>query len=162
VSTVFVAVPLDRTARIVTRLVWVLGAGFLIAGVVALFASAWLVALALLASALAIGALIAWYLPRQPVVYELDPAALVVRRRRSSPWSFTSAFSHARSGRLGLRLAGDGGVYGYAGKFRADGKTVSAFVTSTANVVVLSVGDRNLAVSPADPDEFIAAAGRLA
>ena len=119
------AAPLDRTARIVTRLAWMLGAGslvagFLVAGVVALVASAWLVALALLASALAIGALIAWYRPRQPM------------------------------------------VYGYAGKFRAEGKTVSAFVTSTANVVVLTVGDRNLAVSAADPDEFILAAGRLA
>jgi len=159
---VFVAAPLDRTARIVTGLVWALGAVFLVAGLVVLAVSPSPVALALLASAFAIGALIAWYRPRRPMVYELDQGALVVQRRRSAPRRFTGPISHVRRGRLGLRLAGDGGIYGYLGKFRAEGTTVSAFVTSTANVVVLSIGDRNVALSPAEPDEFIAAAGRLA
>ena len=62
-------------------------------------------------------------------------------------------------GALGWRVAGDGGGYGYLGRFRAEGRTVSAYVTDRARVVVLEVGGTALALSPDDPDDFVERVG---
>jgi hypothetical protein len=88
-------------------------------------------------------------------------SAALVYRRKAAPKRFEGPISLARRGRLGLRIAGDGGAYGYLGRFRADGKTVSAFVTSAADVVLLRVGESELALSPADPSSFVAEVGGL-
>ena len=57
-------------------------------------------------------------------------------------------------------MAGDGGGYGYLGRFRAEGRTVSTFVTDRSKVVLLDVGGSALAVSPEDPDGFVEEASR--
>jgi hypothetical protein len=59
-----------------------------------------------------------------------------------------------------MRVLGDGGSYGYLGRYRADGRTVRAFVTDRRKVVLLDVGAASLALSPRDPDRFVAEVGR--
>ena len=155
----FAAAPLDRTARTVTRLVWGLAAGFGLLGLVLLAVTEPIVGVALLLAAAVDGGLAWWFRAREPVAYLLEDDGLVVERRHAGPRRFVGTLADTRRGKLGLRVAGDGGAYGYLGKFRADGKTVSAFVTSQRDVVLLRVGDDRIALSPADPDGFIAAAG---
>jgi hypothetical protein len=82
-----------------------------------------------------------------------------VERRAAAARRFVGGVSAVQPSKLGLRVAGDGGVYGYLGQYRAEGRTVEAFVTDQRRVVVLEVGDRHVAVSPADVDGFVAACG---
>jgi hypothetical protein len=104
-----------------------------------------------------------WYLGRiRPFEYLLEDAGFVALRRRTGPKRFAGRSRGARRGRLGLRVAGDGGGYGYVGRFRAGGRTVRAFVTDRDCVVLFDVGVASLAVSPADPDVFLAEVSRAA
>jgi hypothetical protein len=156
---VYRAAPLDRLARIVTRLMW---AG----GGVSLAAGAWLAAsddgggwILILVGALLVA--MTGYLWRlQPLEYLVEEGAFAVRRRSAAPKHFSGALSGARPGALGMRIAGDGGVYGYLGRYRAEGRTVHAFVTDRTKVALLDVGETSLAVSPGDRDQFLVEVGR--
>jgi hypothetical protein len=149
------AAPLDRGARIVTATVWVLALVFALLGIgVAAFDSV-VVGIMLLVGAVGVVALAVAFRPRQPVAYVTDETGVEVVRAGSRPRRFDGPIRSARRGRLGLRIAGDGGAYGYLGRYRADGSTVQAFVTSRDDVVLLEVGEGRLALSPSDPDGFI-------
>jgi hypothetical protein len=156
----FAVAPLDRVARLVTGGVW-LGALALAVGGAVLLAAGGSAPGAVLILLGAFMAATMWYLARiRPVEYVLEDAGFVVLRHRAGPKRFTGSSHEARRGRLGLRVAGDGGGYGYLGRFRADGRTVHAFVTDRDRVVVVDVGDASLAVSPVDPDAFLAEVSR--
>jgi hypothetical protein len=158
----FPAAPLDGTARVVTRGLWALaivlalvGAGLLVAGVA--------VTGAVLVGCGALEAALVWYLGRlRPVEYQLEDGGLAIRRRKVSTKRYAGILRNPRRGRLGMRIAGDGGGYGYLGRYRADGRTVHAFVTNRDDVVLLDVGDTALAISPGDPDAFLAEVARAA
>ena len=96
----------------------------------------------------------------EPRAYDVGEGALQVRRRSAAPSSFSGPIAHVRRGALGFRVWGDGGGYGYLGRYRADGRTVRAFVTDRKNVVLIEVGDKPLALSPRDPAGFISEVGR--
>jgi hypothetical protein len=155
----FPAAPLDRTSGWITSGLWCLSIALALGGAGALAFSVPIAGIPLVAAGVVDGAILLWARPRQAVAYELDENALIVRRRKAEPKQFAGPIASPRRGRLGIRIAGNGGVYGYSGKFRAEKKTVSAFVTSTADVVLVRVGESELAISPADPDAFIATAG---
>jgi hypothetical protein len=158
----FPAAPLDRTARLVTRGVWLLAVALGVAGVSLLIGGSVPVGPVLLAAGVLDAALI-WHLGRlRPVEYVLEDGGLSVLREHASPKRFTGAATGARPGRLGMRVAGDGGGYGYLGRYRADGRTVHAFVTDRTRVVLLDIGATPLAISPADPETFLAEVARAA
>ena len=159
-ATTFEAAPLDRTARITTRTMWLAAAASVIAGAaVAAIGSGWSgLLLVLLGFVLVV--LLAWMRRIEPRSYDVGDGVLQVRRRSASPSSFSGTIARVRRGRVGLRVAGDGGAYGYLGRFRADGRTVRTFVTDRQNVVLLEVGSASLALSPREPDRFVAEVGR--
>jgi hypothetical protein len=158
----FPVAPLDRAARLVTRGLWLGGPASAAIGAVLLVARDSVPGAVLVAVGASIAA-ITWYLDRiRPVEYVLEDGGFVVLRRHARPKRFVGGSRDARRGRLGLRIAGDGGGYGYLGRFRAEGRTVHAFVTDRDRVVLLDVGDASLAVSPADPEEFLAEVSRAA
>jgi len=162
VLSTYASAPLDRTARVVTRGVWLLAGVLAIAGV-GLSAAGTASVGAVLSAAAVLVALMMWFLSRlRPIEYLVDDGGLAVQRRHSPVKRFTGRMSGARRGRLGVRVAGDGGGYGYLGRYRAEGHTVHAFVTDRARVVLLDVGHVKLAVSPADPDAFLAEVARAA
>jgi Bacterial PH domain len=159
-ATTFEAASLDRTARVATRTMWLAAAGTVTAGVaVAALGSAWS-GLGLVVLGAFLVALLAWMRRSEPRSYDVGDGVLQVRRRSASPSSFSGTIADVRRGRMGLRVFGDGGAYGYLGRFRADGRTVRAFVTDRRNVVLLDVGGAPLALSPRDPDRFVAEVGR--
>jgi PH (Pleckstrin Homology) domain-containing protein len=154
----FAAAPLDRTAQLLTRVIWALAGVFVV--IAAAVATNEPVTGGVLLLAALLDAGLAWWLrSREPVAYVLEDDSFVVERRSARPERIRGVAAGARRAQLGLRVAGDGGAYGYLGKFRAGGETVTAFVTSRKDVVLVGVGDRTLALSPADPDAFIAALG---
>jgi hypothetical protein len=151
-STTFEAAPLDRLARVVTASMWALAGAFVLAGAVVASsaASGWI----LVATGLALAATILWMRRLTPRAYVLaDEAFTILRRASEKRWP--GAATGARRGSLWLRVAGDGGVHGYLGRYRADGTTVHAYVTDRARVVLIEVGGRTLAVSPLDPDRLV-------
>jgi hypothetical protein len=159
-ATTFEAAPLDGTARVTTRTMWLAAAGSVTAGVaVAALGSAWS-GLGLVVLGAFLFALLTWMRRIEPRSYDVGDGVLRVRRRSASPSSFSGTIADVRRGRIGLRVFGDGGAYGYLGRFRADGRTVRAFVTDRRNVVLLDVGGAPLALSPRDPDRFVAEVGR--
>ena len=159
-ASTFEAAPLDRTARIVTRSLWLLAAAFVAAGaVVAGFDSA-SAGVGLFAVGVLLVVMNEWMRRIEPRSYDVGERALQVRRRSASPSRFTGQIGHVRRGVLGMRVLGDGGSYGYLGRYRADGRTVRAFVTDRRKVVLLDVGAASLALSPRDPDRFVAEVGR--
>jgi len=138
---------------------WVLAAGVTAAGVFTLIAEpGWASALLLLVGG---GLLVVCEVERRsrPVAYEIDEDAVVVRRRGLAERRFSGVVRDVRRGRLGLRVAGSGGLYGYLGRFRADGRQVRAFVTDRDRVVLLVAGATRVAVSPDDPDAFVTELG---
>jgi hypothetical protein len=139
---------------VVTAVVWAFSVASLVCGVVALQQDATTAGVILLAVGGSLLAVHTWLRRQEPRVYVVEPGTLRVERR-SDTRSFVGPFRNVRRGALGLRVAGDGGGYGYLGRFRAEGRTVSAFVTNRAKVVLLEVGDRALALSPDDPDAFV-------
>jgi len=159
-ATTFEAAPLDRAARITTRTMWLAAAASFIAGAaVAAIGYGWS-GLLLVVLGLFLVALLVWTRRIEPLSYDVGDGVLQVRRRSASPSSFSGTIAHVRRGRVGLRVAGDGGAYGYLGRFRADGRTVRTFVTDRQNVVLLEVGSASLALSPREPDRFVAEVGR--
>ncbi len=159
---VFPAASLDGTARVVTRGLWVLSAVLALAGAGLLGAGVAVTGAVLVACGVLEAALV-WYLGRlRPVEYLLEDGGLAIRRRKVATKHYSGALRNARRGRLGMRVAGDGGGYGYLGRYRAEGRTVHAFVTNRDVVVLLDVGDTTLAVSPGDPDAFLAEVARAA
>ena len=159
-ASTFEAAPLDRTARITTRTMWIAAGASVLAGVVvAAFGSGWS-GLVLVVLGAFLVALLAWTRRVEPRSYDVGDGVLQVRRRSASASSFSGTIAHVRRGRLGLRIAGDGGAYGYIGRFRADGRTVRTFVTDRQSVVLLDVGGASLALSPCDPDRFVSEVGR--
>ena len=156
----FPAATLDLTARIVTILIWVLSAGLAIGGLVAIANGAAPVGAILVVVGGSLAAAHAWLRRREPRSYVVENGELSIRRRSASPVQFRGGFAKVHRGALGWRVAGDGGGYGYLGRYRAEGRTVSAFVTDRAQVVLLEVGADAIAVSPADPDEFVERVGR--
>ena len=158
----FSAAPLDRTARVVTRGVWLLALALALIGL-GLVATGGTRTGGFLLLAAALDAGLIWYLGRlQPVAYVVEDRGFSVRRRGTSAKHFSGSSSAARRGRLGLRVVGDGGGYGYLGRYRAEGRTVHAFVTNRDRVVLLDVGESAVAVSPTDPEAFIAEVERAA
>jgi hypothetical protein len=155
----FSAAALDRTARVTTWLLWAFALGLIVAGVVALQQGAAAGGAILLGAGGFIAALHAWLRRRQPQAFVVEDGVLRVERR-SGMRRFSGPFRNVRRGELGLRVAGDGGGYGYLGRFRAEGRTVSTFVTDRSKVVLLDVGGSALAVSPEDPDGFVVEASR--
>jgi Bacterial PH domain len=159
-ATSFEAAPLDRTARVTTRSMWIAAASSFVAGAaVTALASGWS-GLVLVALGVFLVAMLAWMRRIEPRSYDVGDGVLQVQRRSASPSNFSGTIAHVRRGRLGLRLAGDGGAYGYLGRFRADGRTVRTYVTDRQNVVLLDVGGARLALSPREPDRFVAEVGR--
>ena len=159
-ATTFEAAPLDRTARVTTRTMWLAAAASVIAGgAVAVLGSGWS-GLVLVVLGILLVVMLAWMRRSEPRSYDVGDGALQVRRRSASPSRFGGAIAGVRRGNLGWRVFGDGGAYGYLGRFRADGRTVRTFVTDRNNVVLLEVGGARLALSPRDPDRFVAEVGR--
>jgi hypothetical protein len=154
------AAALDLAARIVTALVWVLAAGLAIAGAFALASSATPVGAILLVVGVSLAVLHLYLRRLEPRTYVVEDGTLSVLRRSAAPRRFVGTFANVHRGVLGWRVAGDGGGYGYLGRFRAEGRTVSAYVTDRAQVVLLDVGGSALAVSPADPEGFVEKVGR--
>jgi hypothetical protein len=155
----FSAAALDRTARVTTWLLWALAIGLIVGGVVALQRGGAPAGAILLGIGGFIAAMHAWLRRREPQAFVVEDGALRVERR-SGARRFAGPFRNVRRGKLGLRVAGDGGGYGYLGRFRAEGQTVSTFVTDRSKVVLLDVGGAALAVSPDDPDAFVEEASR--
>jgi Bacterial PH domain len=159
-ATTFEAAPLDRAARITTRTMWVAAAASVGGGAaLVVLEPPWSGLVLVVLGALIVG-LLAWMRRVEPRSYDVGDGVLQVRRRSASPSIFSGTIAHVRRGRLGLRVAGDGGAYGYLGRFRADGRTVRTFVTDRQNVVLLEVGSARLALSPRDPDRFVSEVGR--
>ena len=101
-------------------------------------------------------ALCAVYRRLQPVAYDLDGSGLEIERRGRASRRYAGLVASLPDARLGLRLAGSGGLYGYLGRFRlVGGGRADAFVTSRAATLILRVGDAVVAVSPSDRDEFL-------
>ena len=158
-STTFDAADLDLGARIVTALIWVLAAGLAAGGAIAFGSGARPAGVVLILVGLSLGALHAWLRRIEPRSYVVEDVGLSITRRSASPQRFVGALENPHRGALGWRVAGDGGGYGYLGRFRAEGRAVSAYVTDRARVVLVDVGGTALAVSPDDPDDFIQRVG---
>jgi hypothetical protein len=157
--TVYRAAPLDRLARIVTGLTWAGGAAFVALG-------AWLVAGGNVAGwvLLAVGGLVVAVMVvtrrLQPLAYAIEDGTFVVRRRSAAPKRFAGGPAGVRPGALAVSAGGGAGVYGYLGRFRADGRTVRVFATDHSKIALLEVGGTSLAVSPSDRSAFLAEVGR--
>jgi hypothetical protein len=143
-----------------TRTIWVAAAASVIAGGAVAALGSGGSGLLLVVLGIFLVVMLAWMRRIEPRSYDVGDGVLQVRRRSASPSSFSGTIAHVRRGRLGLRVAGDGGAYGYLGRFRADGRTVRTFVTDRKSVVLLEVGGARVALSPRDPDRFVAEVGR--
>jgi hypothetical protein len=152
---VYPAARLDGLARALTLMTWVLAAAITAAGAFTLRAQPGQAAVLLFVG---VGLLVVCEVTRRslPVAYEVDVDGVVVHRRGRSDRRLSGAVGDVRRGRLGFRVAGSGGLYGYLGRFRAEGRSVRAFVTDRGRVVLLVVGETGVAVSPADPERFVA------
>jgi len=142
--------------RVVTAGVWLLGPVLCGAGVAVARSGASAASAVLFATGVGDAVLCAVYRGLQPIAYELDGTGLVIERRGRSARRYVGAVSSMPTARLGLRVAGSGGLYGYLGRFRlAGGGRVSAFVTDRSATAIVRVGEAVLAVSPADRDAFL-------
>ena len=159
-ASTYEAAPLDRTARVTTRAVWLAAAACLVFGVAIAALDTVGSGLVLVSLGVLLVAMQVWMRRIEPRSYDVGDGLLQVRRRSASPSTFDGTIAHVRRGSLGWRVFGDGGAYGYLGRFRAEGRTVSAYVTDRAKVVLLDVGGMALALSPDDPDEFVEVVGR--
>lgn len=146
--------------RTVTACVWLLAPAFAGAGVVTALLGAPAAGAALMAAGVGNAALCVVFRRLQPIAYQLDGSGLTIERRGRSARRYLGAVSAMLGARLGLRVAGSGGLYGYLGRFRlVGGGTVSAFVTDRSATVIVRVGDAILAVSPADRTTFLSGLG---
>jgi len=142
--------------RVVTGGVWLLAPALCAAGIGVVRSGASAAGAVLVAAGVGDAVLCALYRGLQPVAYDLDGAGLVIERRGRSARRYVGAVSSMPTARLGLRVAGSGGLYGYLGRFRlVGGGRVSAFVTDRSTAAIVRVGDAVLAVSPADRSAFL-------
>ena len=96
-----------------------------------------------------------WLRATQPVAYTLEHDALVIQRRRGATRLPGSVDRHVEDAVLGLRL-GSGGLYGYRGRFRVNGRGwARAFVTDARRAALVDVGGRPTVLSPADPAALV-------
>jgi hypothetical protein len=153
--TIYPAASSDRGVRLVTGFMWTLAAVFAVGGVVVLLADTWVVGGVLLASALGTVAMAVYARGAQPVEYETVGGGITIRRRSGTGLRYEGEITATRRGKLGLRVGGNGGVYAYTGRYRAEKRFVTAYVTNLRSVVLLRVGAAELALSPADPDAFV-------
>jgi hypothetical protein len=151
----FQAAELDLNAKIVTRIVWLVAVGTVVGGALLFAGGGRPAGVLLVLIGLSLIALNVWLRRIEPRSYVLDDHGLSILRRSAAPRVFTGTLRNPHRGVLGWRVAGDGGGYGYLGRFRAEGRTVSAFVTDRAKVVLLDVEGLAVAVSPDDPDDFV-------
>lgn len=136
--------------------VWALGAGLLAAGAGVACVGEKATGAALAVSGVVVVTLCGVYRGLEPVAYALDGSALEVERRSRAVRRFPGRVEALPEARLGLRIAGSGGVYGYLGRFRlSGGGRVEAFVTNRAAALIVRAGDAVVAVSPADRDGFL-------
>ncbi|HET7744426.1 MAG TPA: PH domain-containing protein [Gaiellaceae bacterium] len=151
----FPAASLDLSARITTGLIWVLALGLAAGGAWALATAGTPAGPILLIVGGSLVALNLFLRRREPRAYAVDSGRLSISRRSASPVHYWGGLARVHRGALGWRVAGDGGGYGYLGRYRAEGRSVSAYVTDRAKVVLLEVGGDAIALSPADPEDFI-------
>ena len=137
----FPAAPRDREIGIVPRVVSLAALTMAVVGLV-LLAIVPFYGVAFLGLAVADGLVASFLLAIEPVAYVILTDGLTVERRRWRTREFAGSISNARRDETDSAAA------------------VDAFVTSAGNVVRLRVGDAEIAVSPADPDSFVVAAGR--
>ena len=136
--------------------VWVLGAALLVGGAAVGAAGEPTTGALLAAGGAGVVVLCAVYRRLQPVAYDLDGSGLEIERRGRASRRYAGLVASLPDARLGLRIAGSGGLYGYLGRFRlVGGGRVDAFVTSRASTLIVRVGDDAVAVSPADRDVFL-------
>ena len=134
---------------------WLLAIGAAVAGVATLASGPGWPAVLLLVVGLGLAVTCEIARRSRPVAYEVDADLVVVCRRGRPDRRFTGPVRDVRRGKLGLRVWGSGGLYGYLGRFRADGGRLRAFVTDRHRVVLLAAGETRLALSPNDPDMFV-------
>jgi hypothetical protein len=92
---------------------------------------------------------------RQPIAYRVGQLGVVVEERRGEVAEFAGPVELLPDARLGLRLWGNGGLYGYLGRYNLHGGgRVRAFLTRRTPITVLRIGEAVVAVSPADPVAF--------
>ncbi|MEE8601855.1 PH domain-containing protein [Euzebya tangerina] len=157
----FAAADLDRVGRATTQ--FTLGLTFMIpAGIGLLSGSAALVLLMVLISATTMG--LSWAMG--PTGYDLDGTTLAVRRRFWRPWSAdVDGFSrHDDPGRLGIRIGGSSGVFGWYGRFRrSDLGIFRAYLTTReeTHVIPLTTSRGVVVVSPADRRGMVRALKRV-
>ncbi len=110
----------------------------------------------LAASGAGVLTLCAVYRGLQPVAYGLDGSVLEIERRSRAARRYAGLVEVLPQARLGLRIAGSGGLYGYLGRFRlVGGGRVDTFVTDRAATLIVRAGSAVVAVSPADRDAFL-------
>lgn len=142
--------------RVSTAGVWALGAGLLAAGAGVGLTGEPTTGAVLAASGAGVLTLCAVYRRLEPVAYDLDGSGLEIERRGRGARRYAGLVAALPEARLGLRIFGSGGLYGYLGRFRlSGGGRVEAFVTSRAATLIVRVGDAVVAVSPADRDAFL-------
>lgn len=142
--------------RVSTAALWAFGTGLVVAGVVVGAAGERVGGAVLVASGAGDLALCAVFRRLQPVAYTLDGSGLTIERRGGTARRFAGLVRALPDVRLGIRIAGSGGLYGYLGRFRlVGGGRVEAFVTNRTASLVLCAGDAIVAVSPADRDGFL-------
>ncbi len=132
-----------------TAVVWVMAGGALASGADG-------VGIALTAAAALLATLVYVYRRRQPLAYRIEPDGLVIVER-SGERRFRGPIDEIRAGGLGLRVWGSGGLYGYLGRLRLNGRTgpARAHLSDLRRVAIVRVGDVAVAVSPADLDGFL-------
>lgn len=153
--TEFDAAPLDSTARVVSAVLVVM---LVVIGVVL-----WTVAGPAVGPLVAMlyVVILAFSWAMAPRSYEVQHGDLVVNRNAWRPFRspLRGLAEMSEPGRMGLRIAGSGGGFGYYGRFRrGDIGTYRAYLTSRdhATVVPVTTDVGIVTVSPADPQSFVA------
>jgi Bacterial PH domain len=154
------AAPCDRQARIATSLIWTIVVLLWAAAGGALAHHDTGAGVVLTAAAVGMAALAVFFRRRQPVAYRISRDELVIQRRAAADRVLPGPVGDAHRARLGLRLLGSGGLYGYLGAFRLEGGgRVRSYVTDQRRVVTLAAGPVRVAVSPDDPGPLLAEFG---
>ncbi len=136
--------------------VWLLASVLLVSGVASLRGGERLGAAILVAAGVGFLVLCAAYRRLQPVAYRLDGSGLEIERRGVTARRYEGTVEPLSGARLGIRIAGSGGLYGYLGRFRlVGGGHAHAFLTRRAATSIVRAGTEVVAVSPSDPDAFL-------
>ena len=153
--TEFRAAPLDSTARVVS--------GVLVVMLVVIGVVMWTLAGPAVGPFVAVLYVLVLALSwaMAPRSYAVQGGDLVVNRNAWRPFRspLRGLAEMSEPGRMGLRVAGSGGGFGYYGRFRrSDIGAYRAYLTSRANDIVVPVTTDVgiVTVSPADPQSFVA------